>query len=162
MKTNDNSIKLAEKLFDVIKSKINDKTLKLLHHNYKRKYVESYMLRHFNNFKLIESKCNFERHTSDIFGDENEGLNRDGWKFTIVGNFEGSDYEITKTYTTWFKNRHKNYGTLIHEQGWNCSPYLNINNFGLEFELPIKKLITDWIDPNELPQNKLSYLKKSL
>ena len=159
MATNDNSIKLAEKLFNLIKTKINDNSLKLLHHNHKRKYVESYMLRDYNNFKIIENKCKFERYTSTFFGNENEGLNRDGWKFTIVGHFEGYNVETTKTFTTWFKNRHKNYGTLIHEEGWNCSPYLNINNFGLEFELPEKTLIKDWIDPDELPQNKLSYLK---
>lgn len=149
----DNSLKEASVLFELLKTKFKEKSLKLLHHKYKRKYVVGEELRTYDNFNLIEDKCNFERYTSDVFGDENKGLNRDGWKFSFVGCFEGSSYETTKTFTTWFKNRHKNYGTLIHEIGWSCSPYLNIDNLGREFELPDKVSLNDWVEPHELIKN---------
>lgn len=150
----DNSLKEAEFLFETLKTKFNNGSLKLFNHQYKRKYVDVRELTTYQGFKVNVAKCSMERYTSHIFCEENKGLNRDGWEFNIVGNFNGSNYESTIKLHTWFKNRHKNYGTLVHESGWNCSPYLNINNFGVEFELPTKVLIEDWIEPHKLPQNK--------
>ena len=46
------------------------------------------------------------------------------------------------------------YGTLVHESGWNCSPYLNVNNLGIEFDVPRRVLIEDWVEPHEM-LNKL-------
>jgi hypothetical protein len=153
---NDNSIKEAETLLEIIKSKIKDKSLKLFVHDYKRKYVEARVLREYNDFTIIDELCSIERYTSDIFGKENTGLNRDGWEFKIVGRYRGAIDERTveKKFTTWFKNRHKNYGTLVHESGWNCSPYLNVNNLGIEFDVPRRVLIEDWVEPHEM-LNKL-------
>jgi len=154
----DNSKKEAEKLFELIKSKIRDGDLKLLHHRYKRKYVETEVLSEYKDFVIIEEECKMFRYTSDIFGKPNEGLNRDGWKFEIVGTFKSAIRPCTKSFTTHFKNRHKNYGTLVHQSGWSCQPYLNINNQGIEFELPKKELIGKWVEPHKL----LKKMKKDL
>ncbi len=144
-----NSETQAKELFEILKQNFNKGNLKLFIHNYKRKYVvASTLCSYSSSVKVIENECKMERYTSHIFGKENEGLNRDGWIFTIAtltGKHE---------YITWFKNRHKNYGSLIYETRWSTTPYLNINNLGILFTVPEKTLITEWVEPHLLLQNK--------
>ncbi len=152
MNEDDNSLKEAEFLFELIKTKIKDGSLRLFYHREKRKYVELYPLRNeYKGFKIIEDKCGIQRNTSTIFGGKNEGLNRDGWKFIIVGTspkareISGEKMKTEITFVTWFKNRHTAYESMILEEGWNhSSVYLNINNRGVEFALPKKLLIDDY------------------
>lgn len=145
-----NSEKEAQYLFELLKKRFKEKSIKLFHHTYKRKYVEGTILRDYQFIDhIVEDQCKMERYTSDIFGKENEGLNRDGWEFTIVSKSKIGQTNVAK-YTTWFNNRHKNYGSLIHEEGWNCTPYLNINNLGIEFSIPSKTLIEKWKEPHLL------------
>lgn len=148
----DNSEKEAKVLFELLKSKIKDGNLSLLDHDYKRKYVVPKTLGDYTDVELVEDMCSIERYTSDIFGKENEGLNRDGWQFNMVQRLTYFKEFRTDTFSfiTWFKNRHKNYGSLVIGSGWSGTPYLNITNLGEVFETPEKTLIEDWVEPHKL------------
>jgi len=144
---NDNSIREAKLLFELIKSKIKDNSLRLFVDNYKSKYVYFEELRDYSKFEIIEDMCSMNRETSDIYGKDDEGLNRDGWKFRIVGRWNNiSTHTVSLKFFTWFKNRHTSYGNRVHAEGWSTLPYLNINNLGIEFDIPKKMLIEDRVE----------------
>ena len=131
--------KQQEDLLQLILDKIEDKSLKRIWANYKRKYVEVNLENMHNDFNPIREQCSVKQY----YGSKNK-IWLGGFEILLKGTYNHQPDIIRESkFHTWYEGTHRGYGDCVMGCGYRGNVYLNIDNLGNEIRVPETKLIIE-------------------